>query len=197
LQAFEQIDGEGDPHAHFIVSDILHVRIEESENQNLRNWTRLKGLAANILLDRDTYTVGENIPLHLAIANFDATDPIYSWDPSWDPCISVSIQVLDEAGNPLADKDRFLYPPVMCSGHGFGPRPFERGKITSLEWRLKETGWLPKSPGNYTVVLSWCTSTGAVTQPPNRWKADQKPYATVQAKAAFHIIQDASQVSDH
>lgn len=197
LQAFQQVDNREDPHLHFAASDILHVRIEGSDNPNLRNWTRSKGLAANILLDRDTYKVGENIPLHLAIANFDATDPVFSWDPLWDPCISVNIQVLDEAGHPLAFKDRFLYPPVLCNGHGFGPRPFERGKITSLEWSLKQTGWLPKSPGNYTVVLNWCTSTGTVTKQPNGWKANQKPYATVQAKATIHIVPAETRLLDH
>ena len=194
LQAFQQVDSLGDPHVHFTASAILHVQIDGPDNPNLRNWTRLKGLAADILLDRDTYRVGEDIPLHMAIANFDATAPIYSWDPLWDPCISVGIEVLDDAGKPLPDKKRVDYPPVLCSGHGFGPRPFERGKITSLEWGLKQTGWLPKSPGNYTVVLSWCTSSGTVTQGPNGWASNLTPYATVQAKATIHIVPAESQV---
>ncbi len=194
LQVFQQVD-RGDLHFHFLTSNVLHVRIEGADNPNLRNWTKLKGLAADILLDGDTYVVGEDIPLHLAIANLDATDPIYSWDPIWDPCFSIGIEVLDDKGNTLPANDRISYPPAMCNnGHGFGPRPFKRGKITSLEWRLKETGWLPKSPGNYTVVLSWCTSTGLATEWPNRNDAKLSPYATVLARATIHIVSPKSKV---
>jgi len=193
LQAFQYVDPQGDPHLHFIASDILHLKIVGSEDAGVRKWTRTKGIAADILLDRDTYKVGEDIPLHLAIANFDATPPIFSWDPNWDPCIAVGIQVLDTAGNPLPEKDRFEQF-GRCTGHGFGPRPFEKGKIVSLEWSLKEFGWLPNHPGTYTIVLSWCTGTGTVTEPNRngRWTARLKPYATVQARATIHITDSPS-----
>lgn len=191
LQAFQEVDREGDSHVHFMASEILHVQIDGSESTNLRNWTRLKGLAADILLDRNTYKVGDDIPLHLAIANFDATAPIYSWDPVWDPCISVQIEVLDSAGNRLTDLGRRGFP--SCSGHGFGPKLFEKGRIASLEWSLKEMGWLPKSPGDYTVAMNWRTSTGSVDEKSNGWKAELSPYATVRATAVIHIIPAESQ----
>jgi hypothetical protein len=198
LQAFQQVDAQGDPHLHFITSDILRLQILGSENPGIRNWTRSKGLAADILLDRDTYAIGEDIPLHLAIANFDATAPIFSWDPDWDPCISVGIQVLDTAGNPLSPQDR-ITDFNNCSGHGFGPRPFEKGKILSLEWKLKAMGWLPNHPGTYTIVLSWCTRTGKVTEPDRkgRWAANLQPYAMVQAKATIRITDSPSPFTDH
>lgn len=188
LQAFQQVDAGGDPHLHFIASNVVHIQIEGAENPNLRDWTRVKGLAADILLDRDTYQVGEDIPLHLAIANFSAQIPIYSWDPVWDPCISVGIKVLDDGGTALANDQRFLFPPVLCSGHGFGPKLFDQGRIASLEWGLKSTGWLPNRPGTYTIVLSWCTNTGTVKQGARGWSADLKPYATVEARALVHIV---------
>lgn len=188
LQAFQKADAGGDPHLHFIASNVVHIQIEGAENPNLRNWTRVKGLAADILLDRDVYHLGEDIPLHLAIANFSAKAPVYSWDPVWDPCIAVGIKVIDDGGNALADDQRVRDPLFLCSGHGFGPKLFEQGRITSLEWGLKSTGWLPNRPGAYTIVLSWCTSTGTVRQSGGGWTADLKPYATVEAKALIHIV---------
>ncbi len=193
LQAFERIDSKGDPHFHFIASDIVHVQIEGAESPQLRNWSRLKGLAADILLDRDTYKIGEDIPLHIAVANFNAPVPIYSWDPDWDPCISIGIEVLDAEGKPLPENERVEYPPVLCSGHGFGPKLFDRGRITALEWHLKSTGWLPSHPGTYTIVLSWCTSSGSVSNTSNGWRADLKPYATVEAMATILIIPASAQ----
>lgn len=174
-------------------------KVDSPENSGLRHWTRLKGVAADILLDRDTYKVGEDIPLHLAIANFDATAPIFSWDPQWDPCDVVEVQVLDTSGIPLPEQDRFSPPSWSCTGDGFGPRPFEKGKIVSMEWSLKNTGWLPNHPGTYTIVVSWRTSTGSITEPDRKGRVTMslKPYATVQAKATIHITDSPSPSPSH
>ncbi len=189
VRAFEAVSRGEDRHTHFLASEVLHLRVVDSSDQSLRKWTRLDGLAADVLLDRGSYKAGEDIPLHLAIANFAAMVPVYSWDPAWDPCSAVGIQVLDEQGRPLPESSRSHDYAQICSGHGFGPRLFEVGKIASLEWTLQSTGWLPKLPGKYTIVLTWCTSTGKVAQPKNGgWTADLKPYATVQARAAVEIV---------
>lgn len=197
LQVFEPEQQSADPHRHFNASNILHLQIEDSSDQNLRTWSRQKGLAASVLLDRDTYRVGDDIPLHIAIANFGATDPIYSWDPLWDPCISLGVEVLDQSGKPIPESERFVYPPVYCNGHGFGPRLFKQGRIASLEWSLKEMGWLPKVPGTFTVVLSWCTGTGTIIDKPTGWQAHLTPYATVEATATIHIVSQESKLPPH
>ena len=66
-----------------------------------RTWgPRAKGSAAEITLDKDTFRIGEDVRLHLAVENFDVEGSVYSADPVWDPC--------DVAGHPEVER-RCLY----------------------------------------------------------------------------------------
>jgi hypothetical protein len=188
LQIFELHDAPPEGPVELAASNELKAQIYGGENRNLRHWTETKGLAADVLLDQDTYRLGENVPLHLVIANFEASAPIYIFDPNWDPCFSLSIEVLDGSGNPLPEEKRDGVP-VGCSGHGFAPRLMPKGELIALEWNLKWFGWLPKEPGDYSIVLNWCASTGKEPKWGKRgWKAKMRPYATVEAKAVLHVV---------
>jgi hypothetical protein len=66
--------------------------------------------------------------------------------------------------------------------------PFPKGKVVALEKDLKSEGWLPNHPGTYTIVFTWCTSTGTVDQTLAGWTAHLSPYATVEARATIHIV---------
>jgi len=144
-------DGTG---IHFVASNVLHIQILDPM-EIPRTWGPLiQGLRASIALDKNTYEVGEDIPLHIAIQNLSADPPVYSESPVWDPFFTVGIQVLDNRGQPLASEAR-LPATGIITGHGRGLMPFEKGKPAFLEWALGGLGWLPKNPGSYTIVASW------------------------------------------
>jgi hypothetical protein len=186
LQVLSQIAPFSDDHLHFAASNVLHIQVIDAKAAQ-RNWVRLNGLGVSLTLDKPTYQVGEDIPLHLAIANFDAKTPVFSWDPDGDPCFAVGVEVLDANGHPLGEADRVRSGPV-CFGHGWGPRPFENGKIVALEWHLESEGWLPNRPGIYTIVITWCTTTGSVEENAGGWTAHLNSYPSPEARAIVRIV---------
>ncbi|MGA7929088.1 MAG: hypothetical protein WCA20_24195, partial [Candidatus Sulfotelmatobacter sp.] len=141
-----------DSQIRFLSSNDLRVQIADPSLIQ-RRWERAKGVGADITLDKDTYGLGEDVPLHLAIQDFDADVTLYTWDPLWDPCMVVGIEVQDAAGHPLPVNERFPDSSI-CTGHGFGPKPFAKGKVVPLERKLRAEGWLPNHPGTYTIVLT-------------------------------------------
>jgi len=118
----------------FLSSNVLTLQIADPTVIQ-RRWERAKGIGADITLDKETYRLGEDVPLHLAIEDFDAGVPLYSWDPLWDPCMVVGIEVQDAAGHALPVNERFPNSSI-CTGHGFGPRPFQKGMVVPLERKL-------------------------------------------------------------
>jgi hypothetical protein len=193
LQVFQQIGPLNGSEIHLARSRILRIKIADPTTIQ-RKWTSVKGVAANITLDKDTYQVGEDVPLHLAIANLEAEDPIYSSDPIWDPCRIVGIKVLDESGKTLAKNELFEVFALCMGDHGFGPKLFEKGKVVPLERHLKSQGWLPNHPGTYTIVVSWGTCTGTVGHNDRGWNSDLKTYAIAQASAIIHIVGNGATV---
>jgi hypothetical protein len=178
----------------FVSSNVLTVRIADPSIIQ-RRWERAKGIGADITLDKDTYRLGEDVPLHLAIEDFDADVPLYTWDPLWDPCMVVGIEVQDAAGHALPVNERFPNSSI-CTGHGFGPRPFQKGKVVPLERKLRAEGWLPNHPGTYAIVLTWSPCSGWRKETPTGWEADLKPYAVVHAKATINIVSEAGSGSN-
>ncbi len=76
----------------------------------------------------------------------------------------------------------------MCSGHGFGPKPYAPGKVVALERSLGAEGWLPTRPGTYTVVVTWGVAKDAAAAVEGSPPA-LKPYATVRALAVFRVVE--------
>jgi hypothetical protein len=188
-QVFARTSSLSNSRYQFLSSNILRVRGVDSTKIE-RKWVRAKGIAADITLDKDTYQVGEDIPLHMAIANLDAKVPIYAVSPEWDGCWAFELEVLDSAGRQIPDKDRFQTFP-WCEGHGFGPMAFKKGLVDPLERHLKSMGWLPNHAGTYIIVLRWHTETGPIEldNVTGVWqKITLSPYATVQAAATIHIV---------
>jgi hypothetical protein len=178
----------------FVSSNVLRLQTADPTLIQ-RRWERAKGIGADITLDKDTYRLGEDVPLHLAIEDFDADVPLYTWDPLWDPCMVVGIEVKDAAGHPLPVNERFPNSSI-CTGHGFGPKPFAKGKVVPLERELRAEGWLPNHPGTYTIVLTWSPCSGWRKETPTGWVADLKPYTVVHAKATIHVVSEAGSASN-
>lgn len=201
MQVYQLRGSPDDDQFRFISSNVLRIQLADPAAL-VRKWGPLvKGVAADITLDKDTFRLGEDIPLHLAIENFNAEVPIYSWDPLWDPCFVVGIRVQDAAGKSLPESQRFPDSSI-CMGHGRGPRLYPRGEIVTMEWSLAAKGWLPNHLGTYSVVLSWCPLTsstadvtaqypftidGLPTSLGNQPKGTQ-PYTVVHATAVIHIV---------
>ena len=193
LQVLQLAGFADDSRIEFISSNVLRLAIADPATMARKWGPQVKGIAVDVTLEKDTYRLGENIPLHMAVEDFDAPVPIYSWDPLWDPCMTVGVEVLDEHGQPIAASDRFPNQ-ALCMGHGFGPRPIEKGKIIPIERTLASEGWLPNHPGAYAVRVRWAPC-GGKTPPPTGLVTDDRAYETyavVQAEATFHIVENGA-----
>lgn len=191
FQVFELAGSPDDAQVHLVSSNVLRIELADPARIH-RTWgPRVKGIAADITLDKNTFRVGEDVSMHLAIENFDAETEVYGPSPVWDPCSIVGIEVQDSMGRPLSPGE--LLPSwSVCSGHGFGPQPYLKGEIVPLERGLRAEGWLPDGPGTYTLVVTWTpwapsnnTSTGT---PPTELKF----YVTARATVTIHVVTDES-----
>jgi hypothetical protein len=183
-----RLDFPADDRLHFVTSNVLQIEVADPAAISRKWGPRVKGIATDITLDKDTFVVGEDVPLHLAVEDFDAQGSIYSWDPLWDPCEVVGIEVQDSRGHRLPDNERFPHWSV-CTGHGFGPRPFAKGKVVALERTLGREGWLPNHPGTYTVVVTWAPCIGPKDEAANAGSSPKlKPYAIARATSTIHLI---------
>jgi hypothetical protein len=136
----------------------------------------------DVTLDKDTFRLGEDVALHIAIENFDAAVPV-SQDPD---CSGVQIEVLDAGGQLVSASKSFESFPG-CLSHGF-TTSYEKGKVVPYELPLPE-GWLPHHTGAYTVVVTWLAWELASSVPGMRARhASEVPYAVVKASATFNVV---------
>jgi hypothetical protein len=186
IEILQLLGSADDAELHFASSNILRIQVVDSAAIERKWGPQVKGIAADITLDKETFHVGEDVRLHLAIEDFDAEGTIYSWDPVWDPCEVFRMEVRDASGRILPVEERFAQT-SLCMGHGLGPKPVVKGKVVPMEHALREQGWLPNHPGTYTVVLTWAPCVG-----PEKSKfttqTELKPYAVARAVATIHIV---------
>lgn len=180
FEVFQEIGSPGDDRIRFVHSNILHVQIMDPLTVPRKWGPKAKGLAVDVTLDKDTIRLGEDVPLHIALENFDAVVPIYGPQPIWDPCSVVAIKVQDATGKSLSEDERFAKTSA-CEGHGL-MLPYPEGKIFPLETTLKSEGWLPIQAGTYTVVVTWCPAHGS------NGKSDPMPYAIARSAVTIRIV---------
>lgn len=114
-----------------------------------RKWGRqVRGLGVDLTLDKDAYPLGEDIPLHIAMANFSSTVRIVAQYPLWDPP-AIAVQVRDSMGNPVPVSGGAVW-----GGHG-SCGTYSPGVIVQNELKLSQMGLLPREPGVYSVVAIW------------------------------------------
>jgi hypothetical protein len=193
MEVSQLVGSVDDSSLHFASSNVLRIQLVDPSTIPRKWGARVKGIATDITLDKETFRVGEDVPLHLAVENFDAPVPLFSWDPIWDPCMVINLEVQDRDGRALTVSQR-LPQSSICTGHGFGPRPVAQGKVISLERTLGREGWLPNQPGTYTVVVTWAPCFDPKNQAPSSagQPADFKPYAVVRATATLRIAVNGS-----
>jgi hypothetical protein len=196
LELFEPVGASSDGRIQFVRSNKLTVQIDDPANIQRKWQGKVKGLGVDVTLDKDAYRLGEDVPLHIAVENFDAPVPIYAIDPVWDPFQAIGIEVRDASGRLLLVNERYSNG-ILWTGHGRGPVPYPAGKVVSLERSLAGQGWLPVRSGVYTVVVTWCPIDGTNYKPGPGTSSgsDGKTYATVKATAAFRVIGEETPAS--
>jgi len=164
----------------FLVNDprSLHWNVAEAPS-SARQWgPQVHGLAVSLTLDKETYALRRDIPLHIAMQNFAAGVPIFGDSPIWDPP-AVKVEVRDACGVPLTPSDEAIW-----TGHGLCAT-YAPGQPVSNELTLRQMGLLPKVPGSYTVVVTWKPLTGASCDSP------KSPYATVESSpVSFRVVDE-------
>jgi hypothetical protein len=134
-----------------VTSNTIDLHIADPSTMK-RTWGKLvEGLAADVTIDKNTYELGKDIPLHLAVENFSASVPIYGASPVFNPCDLLEVQVRDLAGQLVSGIN-----PWLCTGGGpSGAWRYPKDKLVPLEWSLAPLGMLPDRPGVYSVVTIW------------------------------------------
>jgi hypothetical protein len=170
-------------------SNILHLRIVDPSTIK-RAWGQsVEGLAANVTIDQDSYGLGQDVALHLAVENFAAVVPIYGASPVWNPCDVLEVEVRDSTGRQISGNH-----PWPCMGGGpSGAWRYPNGKLIPLEWSLGPLGMLPDRPGVYTVMATWKPFQGndyscEFCQVTSDDVAKSKPYVVRSNVASFSIL---------
>ena len=169
-----------DEGALFARSNTLHLTIADA-SLIARSWgPRNKGVSADVTLDYDTYALGQDVSLHVALENFESEVKVYGLA---DVCANVvRVEVRRAGGLPFGR----LGPNVAraCGGRmPSGLVEYPRGKVVTRELTLRNLRLLPDRPGDYTVAAFWpvydCQSCAA----------DAKPYAVATSgPRPFRII---------
>lgn len=166
------------------------IRLHIGNNVTMkRQWgPQVKGVAVNVTLDKYTYKLGQDIPLHIALENFSAPVPVLGLSTIWEPCLVVSAQVTGK--DQLKRKDFFLG--LMCTAGGPGGYfRYKKGVVVPLELPLGAFGQLPNKPGVYNVTVTWrpltCAKAGCEQQHPPFSPGMYRPYAVVHDSATFEI----------
>jgi hypothetical protein len=158
-----------------------------------RTWGKAEeGVRTDLTVDNLTYTVGEDIPLHLAIENVSASRPLYSMPLNGGACPSdFTLHVEKEGSSPpeFFQLPFFALTETMCVT-GYRRNPLAVGKIVPIEDTLSQLGLLPSQPGVYRITVSWKVYDNPSSGSDRANLIQQRPYVTVTSAASeLRIIQ--------
>jgi len=169
-----------DGHYTFVdTADTLRLSVVGGKFIHRRWGQQNRGLGVDLTLDKDRYALGEDIPLHIAMANFSSTVPIVASYPLWDPP-AISLEMRDAKGNLVPVSGGALW-----MGHG-GCGTYTPGVTVQNELKLSQMGLLPREPGAYSVVAVWHPT------PKGEWSCEISPqspdYRIESAPAVFTVL---------
>jgi len=158
FQVFEAMPSPEDGPVHFAYSNIFRIGFVDGSDIPRKWGPAVMGVMVNATLDKDTFVVGEDVPLHLAVKNVDSEVPVYGSglpDTSCNQRGHFSIEVRDQSGQTLHPEER-LQKATAYDGTMFCPimSAYPKGSVIPIETTLANEGWLPKHPGTYTVVVT-------------------------------------------
>jgi uncharacterized protein DUF4232 len=140
------------------------------------------GIAVSLVLDKETYKTGEDIPLRINLENFRAAQEIGSGEL---PCdAGVTVDVRDASGTPVPEHGRGM----LCTGHGWQTgypvgKPVMVGELT-----LAGMSALPERPGTYTVTATWHANQFVHGESADLGRP-VRPYATARSQTVtFRIV---------
>jgi len=169
-----------DGHDTFVnTADVLRLSVVGGKFIHRLWGPQVHGLGVDLTLGKDAYALGEDIPLHIAMANFSSAERIFAASPVWDPP-AIVVEVRDAKGNPVPVSGE-----AIRGGHGFCGT-YDRGAIAQDELKLSQMGLLPREPGVYSVVAVWQPT------PNGDWNCLASPpspaYRIESAPAVFTIL---------
>jgi hypothetical protein len=192
FQVFERISSADDASFHLAHSNVLRVKFADAVAIPRKWGPQVKGLAVDVALDKDTFVTGEDVPLHLAVENFNSQEQVYGSAIPGNLCGTSAffkIEVRDLSGQTLPSTDRLRKKSAYAGMQGcpISATPYPKSRVVPFETTLGHEGWLPNHPGTYTVVVTlipWLGSDegrGLVVRPV------PKEYATIQSDVTLHI----------
>lgn len=144
----------------FIYSNSITIDLDDPAKIP-QNWGPVQqGVHVALSLDKLTYAVGEDIPLHIAAQVVSSERPVYGVPDLMDQggfAAAFHLTILGDDGVPVGNEDssnleeRWL----MRGGPIFCPSPLSPGKVSFLERSAKRLGLLPTQPGTYRMFVTW------------------------------------------
>jgi hypothetical protein len=138
-----------------VSNDLPMHFFDASEEVNWKWGPRDNGVSVALKLDKEVYTLGEMIPLHIAREEVAAPEPIYMG-----PCDEVFIELRDPNGSRIASVTSS--PICTFSGPVGIVRRFPHQQVITKDVRLsgfysgsRDIGFLPEFEGTYTLVVRW------------------------------------------
>jgi hypothetical protein len=195
------------PCALLVVSSIGLSATAQGLPPKPENWGHSKeGVRVSFSLDKFTYALGEEIPLHIAAQVVSAERPVYGVPdrPSgafflrWDFSRAFHLTITDEngliVGNNAPSNLRFVV--SGSSGPEVCPVPLEAGHVYLLEQSANsKQKLLPTQPGTYRLTVTWspyppsdppCDKSRATSDP-----EAPRPFVTVSSiPIAIHVIRN-------
>ena len=164
-------------------SNSLQMRIVDPATLT-PNWgPEVAGVAISLVLDKETYKTGEDVPVRIDLENFSATQEIGSGEL---PCgAGLTIEVRDSAGAPVQDRRSGW----VCTGHGW-QTAYPPGKPVPVPGiALGYLRLLPDHPGTYTVTTTWNVNSFVPGHMAGELGRPLQPYAIVHSQpATFRIV---------
>ena len=196
FEVFQSVVSPADDVVRFVQSNTVRIRFVDASAVQ-RDWgTPVKGIGLNVLLDKSTFALGEDVPLHLAVKNLDSDVPVYPAADSDNFC-GVGIEVRDLAGQALQSGERTSeetaygqMPSFLCPTN---VSPYPKGKVVPFETTLGHEGWLPKKAGTYSVIVSLrlgLEPKAGLT--PSGAHSTSDSYATIRAEVTVKIVDSES-----
>jgi hypothetical protein len=162
--------------ALLIASSVGLTAPAQSPHPTPSNWGPTKdGVRIALSLDKQTYTVGEDVPLHIATQIVSATRPVYgepdrpsgAFFARWDFSRAFHLTITDEDGRVVGNKDpsNLIFVISGSSGPIVCPAPLDVGRIYTLDFSANgKQSLLPTQPGTYRITVLWSPYT--VSDPP-------------------------------
>jgi hypothetical protein len=125
------------------------------------------GVRADLTVDKPSYALGEDIPLHLALENVSSGGTLYSTPFDQGPCFSdYTVNVVRADGSKpefFQQREFVVFAESAPRVIGALRKPLEQGKMMPSEDTLFRLERLPRQQGEYRITVSWSAYKNAIS----------------------------------